>query len=98
MKNTKQVKMRIEADYKARNLFFSLMELADGDKTLLIEGMSVAFAVIKNDLMQLLPPPAPATLPPVQSTAPVVANEPGDKATEDDCVNEGVLEHSVVNT
>lgn len=74
MKNSKQVRIRIEADYKARSLFADLMELADGDKSLLIEGMSVAFNVIKNDLTQIIPLPEKPAADPAGDKAPPALN------------------------
>lgn len=74
MKN-KEMRVRIEADYKARTLFADLSDLADGDTKLLVLGLSVAFGIIKNDLVNLIPQPekpaevaapaAPPVAPPV---------------------------------
>lgn len=57
--NAKEMRMKIDAEYKARSLYIELYEAAGDDKSLLINGLSVAMNVIKNDLLALLPPPPP---------------------------------------
>lgn len=77
MSKNKEVRTRIDADYKARILYADLLDLSGGDPNLLVQGLSVALSVIKNDLISLLPKPEPKNAAP--TPAPTKSDEPDEE-------------------
>ncbi len=72
--NVKEMKMGVEAEYKARSLYIELVEASGGDNGLLIQGLSKAMNIIKTDLVALLPP-APKAEEATPTAAPAQATE-----------------------
>ncbi len=55
--NAEQMRVRNEAEFKARSLYVDLHEMANGDPALITQGLLAAHNIIRNDILNLNPQP-----------------------------------------